>query len=455
MSLYDDVILPSDFTLGQASTNSNTAQNVTKKSTEKEIASWNTNSLKLLQNQVEAARKRQQTLSTTASIKRDLKASNVSPVINLNDKRRPQIQPNKEIENIPKQTPVNGNELRFNLITGKVEKVESLINSTMDEEYDPMRPNDYEKVVKELKMNKRKSSSRDSRNRRSRRSRSSTSRSRSRSRRRRSRSRSSSRSRSRSRDRKRRSRKSSSSEDDKRKADNKKVDDQQKRNNMFAPPSSLIEADAKPLLDNQEDTKSVNMTPKLNTGLFKAEKMMAKMGYKEGEGLGRNNQGMSMALQVEKTGRRSGRIIHEKDVPEPPSPIPIPTVNSPVIMKTAVIQKEPTVSAQVGIPPEVMKNMSKVVLLRNMVAPGEVDSDLEAETKEECQKYGEVNSCVIYVMSNKSEEEAVRIFVEFKTLPSAIKALTDLNGRFFGGRKVKATFYNLDKLKRNELSDDF
>lgn len=38
------------------------------------------------------------------------------------------------------------------------------------------------------------------------------------------------------------------------------------------------------------------------------------MGYKEGEGLGRNKQGMSMALQVEKTGRRSGRIIHEKDV---------------------------------------------------------------------------------------------------------------------------------------------
>ena len=57
-------------------------------------------------------------------------------------------------------------------------------------------------------------------------------------------------------------------------------------------------------------------------------------------------------------------------------------------------------------------------------------------------------------MTDKSPEEAVRIFIEFKTLPSAIKALTDLNGRFFGGRIVKATFYNFDKFNRLELADE-
>jgi splicing factor 45 len=68
---------------------------------------------------------------------------------------------------------------------------------------------------------------------------------------------------------------------------------------------------------------------------------MEKMGYKEGEGLGRNKQGMSVALQVEKTGKRSGRIIHEKDV----------TVAPP----TKDITPQPA---------ELMKNQSKVILLR-------------------------------------------------------------------------------------------
>lgn len=31
-----------------------------------------------------------------------------------------------------------------------------------------------------------------------------------------------------------------------------------------------------------------------------------------------------------------------------------------------------------------------------MVGPGDIDDDLEDETKEECSKYGEVNKCVIY-----------------------------------------------------------
>ncbi len=45
-----------------------------------------------------------------------------------------------------------------------------------------------------------------------------------------------------------------------------------------------------------------------------AAKIMEKLGYKEGAGLGKNQQGMSMALQVEKTSKRGGKILHEKDI---------------------------------------------------------------------------------------------------------------------------------------------
>lgn len=89
-----------------------------------------------------------------------------------------------------------------------------------------------------------------------------------------------------------------------------------------------------------------------------------------------------------------------------------------------------------------------------MVGPGDVDNDLEPEVKDECNtKYGEVIRVVIYEIPNVVAEEAVRIFVEFKRIESAIKAVVDLNGRFFGGRQVRAGFYNLEKFQGNILMD--
>ena len=57
-----------------------------------------------------------------------------------------------------------------------------------------------------------------------------------------------------------------------------------------------------------------------------------------------------------------------------------------------------------------------------MVGPGEVDDDLEPEIKEQCNtKYGDVQSVVIFEIPNVAAEDAVRIFVEFKRVESAIK----------------------------------
>ena len=82
---------------------------------------------------------------------------------------------------------------------------------------------------------------------------------------------------------------------------------------------------------------------------------MAKYGFKDGQGLGKSEQGMSMALQVEKTSKRGGRIIHEKELLMPPPPT-VP--NSPPSGGGESAQKiEPSIT-------EIMKEPSKVVLLR-------------------------------------------------------------------------------------------
>lgn len=177
-----------------------------------------------------------------------------------------------------------------------------------------------------------------------------------------------------------------------------------------------------------------------------AAKIMAKYGFKSGRGLGKKEQGISTALVVEKTSRRGGKIIeHGKDVdvdmlpPSMPPSMPQP------------LPKQPTPASEFS---EVMKNPTKVVLLRNMVGPGEVDDELQPETAEECTKYGAVVKCMIYEEPNAEEDEAVRIFVEFGSIASAVKAVVDLNGRFFGGRVVKASFYDPEKFKRFELGRD-
>ena len=87
-----------------------------------------------------------------------------------------------------------------------------------------------------------------------------------------------------------------------------------------------------------------------------AAKIMAKYGFKEGQGLGRQQQGIAAALQVEKTSKRGGRIINEKEIMPPPLPVVSPT-ETEQHNRTAVPKPELTIA-------DIMKNPSKVIYLR-------------------------------------------------------------------------------------------
>lgn len=109
----------------------------------------------------------------------------------------------------------------------------------------------------------------------------------------------------------------------------------------IAPPPSL-----------QESSPSNSSLAQSGTGagaLGVAAKIMAKYGFKEGQGLGRQQQGIAAALQVEKTSKRGGRIINEKEIMPPPPPV--------------LSSSTPTPKAELTIA-EIMKNPSKVIWLK-------------------------------------------------------------------------------------------
>ncbi|XP_053407072.1 poly(U)-binding-splicing factor PUF60-like isoform X1 [Mercenaria mercenaria] len=101
------------------------------------------------------------------------------------------------------------------------------------------------------------------------------------------------------------------------------------------------------------------------------------------------------------------------------------------------------------------QSQSRVMVLKNMVGPEDLDDELQAEVSDECGKYGQVNRVIIYQEKQGEEEDAeiiVKIFVEFTDSSEVEKGCQSLNGRYFGGRVVQAEKYDQDLFAANDLS---
>merc|ERR1719203_2214907 len=144
---------------------------------------------------------------------------------------------------------------------------------------------------------------------------------------------------------------------------------------------------------------------------------------------------MATPLVLKKTDQKAGTIVEgakrEAPVAQPPGQ------PDPKQAKAASSTRPPT----------------RILLLNNLVGAGEVDEDLEGETAEEAGKYGKLRKCVIKEMKGLPDDQAVRIFLEYERVEDATKALVDMNGRYFGGRVVKARFYDEQRFEKGDLEN--
>eukprot|EP00029_Vermamoeba_vermiformis_P008934 TRINITY_DN4306_c0_g1_i1.p1 TRINITY_DN4306_c0_g1~~TRINITY_DN4306_c0_g1_i1.p1 ORF type:complete len:359 (-),score=51.46 TRINITY_DN4306_c0_g1_i1:24-1070(-) len=168
--------------------------------------------------------------------------------------------------------------------------------------------------------------------------------------------------------------------------------------------------------DDDADGVPINIPAKPSigppAGLTPAEKMMFSMGWKgSGHGLGKQGQGIKAPLVAEKNEYGAAVIkVGEVDNRHRYEPIA----------------------------------RSRVLLLQNMVDRGEVDPMLAPETASECQKFGKVVDCKVFENPDLTipSEDSVRIFVKFDRHEEAVKGMSALNGRWFGGKQVRATLYD-------------
>ncbi|KAK9456465.1 hypothetical protein V1511DRAFT_497640 [Dipodascopsis uninucleata] len=138
-----------------------------------------------------------------------------------------------------------------------------------------------------------------------------------------------------------------------------------------------------------------------------AKRLLSKYGWTPGSGLGANSTGITKALHFSADKRVKG---HGK-----------------IIDRNQKIEDNGKFGA-----------MSKVIVMMNLIEPGEVDEELATEIGEECgEKYGNVERVFIHEQTLN-----VNVYVKFNSELSALRAVNGLHGRLFNGNSISTKFYD-------------
>ncbi|KAK6358831.1 hypothetical protein TWF696_000011 [Orbilia brochopaga] len=157
-----------------------------------------------------------------------------------------------------------------------------------------------------------------------------------------------------------------------------------------------------------------------------AERLMSKYGWTKGTGLGANSTGMVHALQVKaakgKDSKGVGKIMDKN--------------------KRRNNQEE----GKFG-------KMSEVVVLHKMVDGLEAEDPavLMQEIGDECsEKYGRIER--VHIVHKQSEDTSSKVFVQFTSQLSALRAVNALEGRLFNGNVIEARFFDANKFEEDCIS---
>lgn len=181
-----------------------------------------------------------------------------------------------------------------------------------------------------------------------------------------------------------------------------------------------------------------------------ATRMMEKMGWKQGEGLGRDKQGIKAPLILQKVDNRTGVIVQAPDIlkKEWTHKWDEDTFSEEKMTDTIYYEQKQahkTYQPKSNEGNEIKNIYERIVCLFNIITPKEMHSELKKEVKEKMEKYGNVINIHIRVNKNakKNDLSGVKIYCEYESKEQAMQAIPLLNDRKFYGRKIKA--YTVDK----------